>query len=144
METVDAERARQLSLFRPLGTSHLPARPLTLGVAGPWRFHWFWLRLVRGQARRGIVVPPAGDPFLSARRPLRLIQHQATSAATTAATAKRTMQEVSLSCLLNCRSIVALLVGAPCEQTTADPSDHNPTDTSCRRILLHQLRLREA
>jgi len=42
MEPVDAERARQLSLFRPLGTVPLPCiEPLKDSIATPWRVHWF-------------------------------------------------------------------------------------------------------
>ncbi|KAJ5688724.1 hypothetical protein N7462_003116 [Penicillium macrosclerotiorum] len=43
MEPVDAERARQLSLFRPLGTSHFAPgnEPLRPASPSPWRVHWF-------------------------------------------------------------------------------------------------------
>lgn len=59
MEPVDAERARQLSLFRPLGTSHLDGRePLRLASCSPWRVYWFWwlLRLEEGlSAGKGLA-----------------------------------------------------------------------------------------
>lgn len=42
---VDAERARQLSLFRPLGTvpTTPPDEPLTPVAGAPWRDDWMWI-----------------------------------------------------------------------------------------------------
>ena len=42
---VDAGRARQLSLFRPLGTvpTTPPDEPLTPVAGAPWRDDWMWI-----------------------------------------------------------------------------------------------------
>lgn len=66
MEPVDAERARQLSLFRPLGTVPLPcSEPLIDLSLPPWRFHWFWGLPMEGQTWRGdyqLTCVPIREP----------------------------------------------------------------------------------